>query len=310
MSSLVIEKRSKKAPTAAFSVRQMLAGLELDTATDSVLRYLDFFTAFIPVKALRILHVIPRFELFEGLQKPGSAPKSPLGMNKAVYDEVAQRILMHPLYKQTRVLSDLREGNPLEQLLAESEAIQADLLVIGQRTDPHEHSTLAANLLRKTKANVLLVPEGAKAGISHILVPIDFSRYSVSALEKALAIRHALKQPVKITCLNVFELPNLNIYLVEKMEDVRQLIRQDRMAAMQDFLHQYAATEEIEIALVERETESVSARMASFAQETKADLIVAGARGHSKVERLLLGSVSENLLRMNGQIPVLITHTL
>lgn len=310
MSSLVIEKQNKKAASPAFSVRQMLAGLEMDTATESVLRYLDFFTAAIPVKALRILHVIPRFELFEGLNKPGAVRESPLGMNKAIHEELSRRIQLHPLYKHTEVATDLREGNALEQLLTESDDIRADLVVIGQNAAPQEHSTLAANLLRKTKADVLLIPEGAKASISHLLVPIDFSRYSVQALKKALAIRQTLKHPVKITCVHVFELPNLNIYLVEKIEDVRQLIREDRTAAMQDFLRQHAGTdmEGIETALVERETESVSSRIANFAQEKKADLILAGARGHSKVEQLLLGSVSENLLRVNKQIPVLIIH--
>jgi nucleotide-binding universal stress UspA family protein len=37
-----------------------------------------------------------------------------------------------------------------------------------------------------------------------------------------------------------------------------------------------------------------------------ADLVVMGAKGHSHVERLLMGSVTEKVLALTTQIPVLV----
>ena len=43
-----------------------------------------------------------------------------------------------------------------------------------------------------------------------------------------------------------------------------------------------------------------------YAEENEVDFIVMGAKGHSKVELLLLGSVTEKLLSINNSIPTLI----
>lgn len=311
MSTLVTKENKAGAGKPIFAVRQMLAGLELNSADDAVLRYLDFFTASVAVKALRVLHVIPRLELFRGLYDPGTVQGADmLGLNKNVLEEVENRVRMHPFYKHTKVLSDLSEGDPLERMLDEAEVLNADLLVIGQRTGAKDHGILAGNLVRKAKGNVLVVPESAAPQIDHIVVPIDFSPYSVKALEQALALRNALNHPVKITCLNVYELPNLNIYLVEKIEDVRRMLVDDRMAAFRNFLSRYAPgqSETIDTALIERDFESVATCVYGYAQREGASLILTGAKGHSQVERLLLGSVSESLLKLNDQIPVLVVR--
>ena len=43
-----------------------------------------------------------------------------------------------------------------------------------------------------------------------------------------------------------------------------------------------------------------------FAKQHNVDLIVTGAKGHSQVELLLLGSVTEKLLAINDSLPTLV----
>ena len=43
-----------------------------------------------------------------------------------------------------------------------------------------------------------------------------------------------------------------------------------------------------------------------YAYDKKADLIVMGAKGHSQVELLLMGSVTEKVLAVNESIPTLV----
>jgi nucleotide-binding universal stress UspA family protein len=296
MNTIVKKEKKGAAHSTAFSVRQMLAALNLGNSDEAVLRYLDFFTAAVPVKATRILHVIPRFEWFQGLEPVTAA----IGFNKGIQEEVESRVQVHPLHKQSKVSSDVRDGNPLEHILGEAETLGADLIVVGQKREAADRGILAGNLVRKASANVLIVPEYAPAQISHIVVPVDFSSYSVKALETALSLRRTLGPSVRITCVNVYE----------KIEDVRHRVIDDRKAAFRDFLKHYAGTEadSIETAFVERQSSSIASCIYGYVRQEGANLLVMGAKGHSQVERLLLGSVSESLLKIDGDVPMLVVR--
>ena len=312
MSALIAnEKRTEKGANA-FSVRQMLVALELGYADEAVLRFLDYFSKAIPVHQINMVHVAPRFDLFQSLYEPDSQRMiTNLEFNREVIQEMQNRIRLHPLHNQTLLSFDLREGDPLEALLEESQAHPADLTVIGQRTDSSDHGILAANLVRKSKGDVLIIPEGSEPRIDHIIVPVDFSPNSVKALERAFPLREAISSPVRITCVNVYELPNLNIYLVEKIEDVRRIIQQDRKAAFRAFLTRYAPegmADFVDAEMIERQFASVASYLYDFAIRESGALIVMGAKGHSRVERMLLGSVTENLLKLDDSIPVLVVR--
>jgi nucleotide-binding universal stress UspA family protein len=83
-------------------------------------------------------------------------------------------------------------------------------------------------------------------------------------------------------------------------------MEEDRKAAFQDFINTYAKDEAIEIDLIEQGYGNVGAYLLQYCEDKHADLIVLGAKGHSKVELLLLGSVTEKLLMLNQNIPTLV----
>lgn len=304
-------KKKTARQTPDFTVNRMLVALELGVADESVLDYLDFFTAEIDVKQVQLLHVMPSFELFQSPEeREAESVLGRLEFNQEIIEEMHRRIERHAISSNSAVRFDIREGNPLGSLLQEAGETHADLLVIGQRADVSDHGILAANLTRKSKANVLILPEGMQTHLRHIIVPIDFSPYSVKALQTALAIRRAMKEPVRITCMHVYELPNLNIYLIEKIEDVRRIVQQDRLGSFKLFLEQFAPAEvdNLEMELVERQFGGIASYIYDFAAKEGGDFIIIGAKGHSKVERMLLGSVTERLLGLNDSIPTLIVR--
>ncbi|MFZ4428426.1 MAG: universal stress protein [Saprospiraceae bacterium] len=311
MRTQVLKKKNGVRKSPGFSVKHLLAALELGSADDTVLRYLDFLTAAVPVKNIRLLHVLPTFELFQSpVNREAAAVMGHLKLNKTIVAEMQRRIALHPMSQHSEIAIDIREGKPLQALLEEAAHFRSDLTVIGQRAEAGEHGILAANLARKAKGNILIVPEQARAEIRHIIVPVDFSPYSVKALKLAMGLRKTIKGPVRITCMNVFELPNLNIYLVEKIEDVRKIVREDRLAAFRLFLGQFAHEDikDIHTEVIERQFGGIAGYIREFAEKVSGDLIILGAKGHSNVERLLLGSVAERLMGLNDNIPVLLVR--
>ena len=295
----------------ALKVQQALIALELGASDDVVLGYLDFFTKHIPFRAAFFLHILPKFDLLNAaMEQSADSIISNVELNQEIIKqmdgEIRSRIGKN---KTMRVDFDVREGNPLEELLKETEDSSADLVVIGQKTGVSQHGILAKNLARKVACNALVVPDLARPHIRKILVPIDFSGHSARALRMAVAINKQLPEPAEITCLNVYDMPNLSVYRIQKTRDqLKRMIETDRKEAFNSFLSTFLGNEKenIKTELIEREMPGIAHYLLRYARENTTDFIVMGAKGHSKVELLLLGSVTEKLLNDNERIPTLI----
>jgi nucleotide-binding universal stress UspA family protein len=159
----------------------------------------------------------------------------------------------------------------------------------------------------------LIIPENSPLKIERIVAPIDFSAHSIEVVRTALALRKRLQPKPEIIALNVYEMPNLSVYRIQKTrEELKRIMEEDRQAAFDAFLRQHANNERkyITTALIEQQKPGIANYLIEFAAEKSADLIIMGAKGHSKVELLLLGSITEKLLSENENIPVLVVKEL
>ena len=136
-----------------------------------------------------------------------------------------------------------------------------------------------------------------------ILVPLDGSEHSERALETALLV--AKKFDGEITLINVYStnfLPSLSMYneesdfvTAEEIVRVAEAIREARA----EILAAGKKTVEAEGIPVETLlTEGhVVQEIVKTAREDRFDLIVLGAKGESKISEMLLGSVTEKVVR-------------
>ncbi|TXB61905.1 universal stress protein [Phaeodactylibacter luteus] len=306
--------RTMKNPAKAVSplaISQVLVALELGQSDEATLQYLHHLCGQLPVQKLHFLHVLPRFDALHAF--PGRETANGLNsyeVNEEVRQQMEERI-QAALGDNAALQAnfEIREGEPLEELLNEAKESDADLLVIGQNSGEGRHGILGKNLARRSTANVWVVPDHAKAQIHHILVPIDFSAYSTKALKAAIALRDELSGAVQITALHVYEMPDLSVYKIQRTPaQFERMLRKDHEEAFEAFLHTHFPKEKEGIAtrLVLKEGPGIAHYLMGTARESGADLIIMGAKGHSKVERLLLGSVTERLLMQNEQTPVLV----
>ena len=160
-----------------FKVQQALVALNWGDSEDKLLDYLDFFARQIPIAEAEFLHVLPTFDLFNAIfQREGTGVVSNYELNEEAIREM-KALTQAKLEKQSigKVRFDVREGNPLEELLQEAEEIKADLIVIGQKSAADQHGILARNLARKAEGNALIVPEASPKRLRRILVPIDLN---------------------------------------------------------------------------------------------------------------------------------------
>jgi nucleotide-binding universal stress UspA family protein len=126
--------------------------------------------------------------------------------------------------------------------------------------------------------------------ITRILCPIDFSEFSRHALDHAVAI--ARWYNARLTVLYVFSnFSAIDMPAVVLDEKGRQGI----MAEMRNFTEHVPSDLRLDLRI--GEASDIHREILAQAQATHADLLVIGSHGRSGFERLLLGSVTERVIR-------------
>jgi len=149
-----------------------------------------------------------------------------------------------------------------------------------------------------------------------ILVPLDGSEHSMRALDIALQL--AKKFNSKITLIHVYSVsvrpivvpepatfvPTIPTMAPTEYSRVAEAIRKAGAKILTEGAEK-AKAEGIEVDTILREGHAVQ-EIVRTAQEGKFDLIVMGARGLSRIKEIILGSVSDGVIR-NAPCPVLVT---
>jgi len=135
----------------------------------------------------------------------------------------------------------------------------------------------------------------------NILTPTDFSAPSKQAV--ATAVRLAEQCGAKITLLHVIHLPaahpieaalNVDSIMAAARESLEEMAREIPAALLQE-------------KLVRLEPQGTVQGIIAVARELSIDLIVVATHGHGRLERALLGSTAEKVVR-HAPCPVLVVH--
>ncbi|MDP1613434.1 MAG: universal stress protein [Sulfuritalea sp.] len=191
-------------------------------------------------------------------------------------------------------------GPPLATILAQAEASDADLLVLGARGGDYlRHlllGTTASRLLRKVAGRaVLMVKQPAHEAYRRLLIPVDFSPVSARAIQFARQLAPA----ADIFLLHAFEAPfegKLAFAGVEDevMQRYRAATREGAMRRMRHLADMAGLSSGDYAPLVLHG--DASQQTLAQEQELDCDLIVMGKHGKHVTEELLLGSMTKHIL--------------
>jgi nucleotide-binding universal stress UspA family protein len=210
-----------------------------------------------------------------------------------------------------RVTSKLLTGLPWQQIVdAAKREAGLGLIVIGT----HGRTGLSRVLLgsvaelvvRHAPCPVLTVrPHNEPAPFAHVLCPVDLSRPARDAMN--LAAELAPSSGAGITLLHVLELPVSYTGKLPLPDFHRDL--DVRSAALLD---QWTTDLKAKVAVPVTQLTRIGrpgAQILSVLEDDRTfDLVVMGSHGHTGVERMLLGSVAEKIVR-HARCPVLVAHS-
>lgn len=205
------------------------------------------------------------------------------------------------------------EGDPVWEILQQAKEQGADLLVIGTHgrrgLERWALGSVAEKLVRRAECPMLTVPPKAgppapagQVRFERLLCAFDFSDPAQHALRYAVDL--ATEMGAKLTVLNSLEAfveeesrfknPALAEYRQMMIADAKSRLKEAIPAEARDF----CSIEELVV------TGTAYKQVLAHAEQDNSDLIVLGARGHSAMERLFLGSVAQHVVRA-AHCPVL-----
>jgi len=138
--------------------------------------------------------------------------------------------------------------------------------------------------------------------LSHVLCPVDFSDLSARALRYAAMLARRVNARLTVVYAHSFSAPPY--FTTGKLEDLERQFREslrEAEAELRRFAQRETGNLDVDVQIVEAHPVDAIRRAA---REIGADLIVMGTHGRSGLNRLMLGSVTEGVLR-ESQVPVL-----
>ncbi|MFN4325752.1 MAG: universal stress protein [Azonexus sp.] len=226
-------------------------------------------------------------------------------------DDIAQELLdrlrldlrglgeaIHQRYGVAPALS-VGIGDLLPSLLAEADALPADLLVLGARGASFLRHILlgstAERLLSSARCPVLVVKQPPHEPYRHLLVPVDFSPIAARTLRLAAA----LVPNARLTVMHAYDVPfegQLRYAGVDdaKIAHYRSLAARQAHTRLDGLIGESGIDRSRISALVVQG--DVSQRILEQEQESDCDLIVVGKHGEGVFEELLLGSTTKHIL--------------
>jgi nucleotide-binding universal stress UspA family protein len=173
--------------------------------------------------------------------------------------------------------------NVVHAVMEETERENYSMIVMGRSGQKEKEAHLgsvAERVSRQLEAPVLVA--GEKAAVAKMLVPVDGSKSSEKAVNYAASL--AKKLDAKLTLLHIQESG-----LFSKRPELSQVIGKRILSDASEKLKGTTFDQRLE-------TGDPARRITEIAEKEGYDTIVMGSKGHSTIERLLLGSVINHVL--------------
>jgi nucleotide-binding universal stress UspA family protein len=272
--------------------KQILCATDLSEAGDDAIRQADEWARVFEAELL-VLHVVPAASGVP--MSPAAAERDLIEWERTsarVLDRLSERVqkVTGRSPSQSRLL--VERGAPAAVITRRAEELRVDLVVTGAIGETGLWRVVlggvAESLLRHAHTSVLLARPRAGA-VLRILVAVDFSEPSLEALQVAAEV--ARRRKIELVVVHALPLGLMlppGPVLPDAIETLRTRTRRDleELVAKLGVPAQALLVEELPGTGIPRVAES-----------RNADMVVVGTIGHSRLRRLLLGSVAEMVVR-------------
>ncbi|MEX2512656.1 MAG: universal stress protein [Cyclobacteriaceae bacterium] len=203
----------------------------------------------------------------------------------------------------------VKEGPLSKKILKLANDKSTDLILIGRKTSLTGSGVVSQRLARRASCSLLIVPEKSRPKSKTLLVPSDFSEYSIDAMEEAVEIAEKSGGKAEIFCQNVFTVPSGYHFTGKTYDEFSQIMQMHAEVNYKKFIRKIDTRGiKIKPLYTKDEDDDPIVDILEKAQEIKADMIIIGVKGRTAATALFIGSLAERLIQMNDKVPLLVTR--
>jgi nucleotide-binding universal stress UspA family protein len=289
-----------------YPINNLLVGVDLTEMDSTLIKFVAAIARATSCKQIYFVNVVPSLNLPEAIQKefPSLMDNALEERKNQIWEKVAAHINTDE-FEEVQVV--VKEGVPAKQILELSLEKNIDLIVVGRKTSLKGSGLVSYRLARRAACSLFIVPEGLETGIRKILVPSDFSDYSVIAMEEAINISQ--KTGAKLIVQNVYNVPAGYHYTGKTFDEFARIMEKNAKKDYRKFI-KTIDTRGIKpkvIYSLDKNDDPVE-DIYEMAEKIQPDCIVIGAKGRTATTAIFLGSLAERLVQINKKFPLMVVR--
>lgn len=291
-----------------YPIKKVLVGLDQSEMDPTLIKFASFIAKSSPTTDICFVNVIRDLNVPEEIKKKFPELAGSASIEKATYmRKIVEEHLDPSLKVNLKFIT--KQGMAAKKILKTAREEGIDMVVIGRKRTLKGSGVLSQRLARRVECSLLIVPESSEPQLKKVLVPSDFSDYSIIAMEEAVAISERRDFQVEVICQNVFTVPAGYHYTGKSYEEFALIMEKNAKSDYKKFIKKID-TKAVKIKPVYSldSDEDPVEDIYQMAKKTNADSLIIGARGRTSATALFLGSMAERLIQKNFDIPVLIVR--
>lgn len=287
---------------------KILVGLDLSEIDEQLIRAASFITTTFKSREIYFYNVIRDFSIPDELVK-----EFPSVMEQLIVDrkhELENKVNQFFSFPDgVKVTFLVKQGQPTKKIMKFAEEKKIDLIMVGRKSKPKGGGVLVSRLARRAGCSLLIVPKEYKNALERLFVPIDFSDYSVDAMQQAVAIARSNSKPAKVIAQNVYSVPQGYHYTGKTFKEFASIMKENAAKSYVKFIAQIDTSGiDIETIYSLDKNDDVIATIFQGAKKHQADIIIIGAKGRSATAALFIGTNAEKLVQIDSKIPILVVR--
>ncbi|MBD8488484.1 universal stress protein [Echinicola sp. CAU 1574] len=281
-------------------IRHIALCLDLTEMDNLLLSYVKRLDDYFEFDSLTLLHLIEIEELPSEINS--IVPELGKSIEEVIQNELSEKAETYFGKDNENIRFHIHQGGDVETFASYMDKEDFGLVILGKKSAYLGSGILSGKIVRLINCNTLFVPEITNPNFENVVITLDFSSYSDKVINIGLNLKNIINSslhPVHVIKSGVQYFPyikNFNKYAQELENEAKKQYKR--------FQKKHHLSEEI--TLLKDSDLHISKLIYNYAVRESANLIIAGNKGKKDEGDLLIGSIAEQLIAHDKNLPVLI----
>jgi nucleotide-binding universal stress UspA family protein len=289
-----------------YPFKRIMVGLDLTVMDRTLIQYTAFLSYYLSPEKVYFVNIQKDLDIPDEIR--AKYPDATYPRDEKIKEEMEREARLYfPDYEDYGTSFEVIEGSPRKEMLRWSHVKNIDLLLVGHKVLSNGSGIIPRQLARKVSCSILFVPETVNLRLNRVVVANDFSSYAKAAFESALALEKYNRE-MEIISNHVYTVP-YGYYRTGKTEQqFAKIMEENAKEKFTAFLKDIQANgAKISVDYTYNHPKISPAQFIyENAKREDADMILVGARGKNAITAMFLGSVTERMVELDFEIPLLI----